>query len=55
MTRQQRINQNIANWRALPKEERRRIMRATTAQFAANSMAMEGEPVSQEWLKKNAH
>ena len=53
MTREQRVSQNIAKWRSLSRAEKSQIVHATSAQFAANSMAMEGEPVSQEWLDKN--
>ena len=52
--REQKIHQNIAKWRSLPESERRRILYSTAVTHVANSMAMEGEPVSQEWLCKNA-
>lgn len=52
--REKRISENIRRWRAMTESERRILMHAANVQHAANSMAMEGEPVSEKWLKANA-
>ena len=48
------IYANVEKWRSLPKRERRSILRASNVERVANSMAMEGESVSELWLRKNA-
>ena len=53
-TREKRMYANIEKWRSLPEAERRVVLRASNVKRVANSMAMEGEPVSKRWLKKNA-
>ena len=51
----QRMYKNIAEWRKLPKSEQHKIRRSTVVSRVISSMAMEGEPVSQEWIHKNSH
>ena len=46
--------QNVAKWRNLSKKERRSVSRAANVEKVVNSMAMEGEPVSELWLRENA-
>lgn len=46
--------QNVEKWRALPKQKRQSILHASNVERVASSMAMEGEPVSELWLQKNA-
>lgn len=53
-TKEKRIYQNVEKWRNLSKAERHSILRASTVKQVASSMAMEGEPVSELWLQKNA-
>lgn len=53
-TKEKRIYQNIEKWRSLPKSKRHSILRASNVKQVASSMAMEGEPVSELWLQKNA-
>ena len=53
-TKEKRMYQNVEKWRSLPRPERRSILRASNVKRVASSMAMEGEPVSESWLKKNA-
>ncbi len=42
----------IRRWRALPLEERQRRHLESIPRHVANSMAMEGEPVSEEWIRE---
>jgi len=42
----------INHWRSLPVEERRRLHLEAIPRHVANSMAMEGEPVDEEWLRE---
>ena len=42
----------IDHWRSLPMEERRRRHLEAIPRHVANSMAMEGEPVDEEWLRE---
>lgn len=42
----------INHWRSLPLEERRRQHLEAIPRHVANSMAMEGEPVDEEWLRE---
>ena len=42
----------IERWRSLPPEERRRLHREAIPRHAANSMAMEGQPVDEEWIRE---
>lgn len=42
----------IEHWRSLPLEERRRQHLEAIPRHAANSMAMEGEPVDEAWIRK---
>lgn len=44
--------QAIERWRKLPTEERRRRRLEAIPRHVANSMAMEGEPVDEEWIRK---
>ncbi len=53
-TKEKRMYANIEKWRNLSKTERRSILRASNVKQVASSMAMEGEPVSDLWLQKNA-
>ena len=41
----------IERWRALPPEERRRLHLKAIPHHVANSMAMEGQPVDEEWIR----
>ena len=52
--REKRMQQNIKKWRSLSQAERRSILRTSNVELVASSMAMEGEPVSDSWLQKNA-
>lgn len=51
---EKRMYENIEKWRSLSRSERRSISRASNVGRVASSMAMEGEPVSELWLQKNA-
>ena len=42
----------IERWRSLPAEERRRRHLEATPRHVANSMAMEGEPVDEAWIRE---
>ena len=42
----------IECWRALPPEERRRLHLEAIPRHVANSMAMEGEPVDEGWIRE---
>ena len=42
----------INHWRSLPMEERLRRHLEAIPRHVANSMAMEGEPVDEEWLRR---
>ena len=42
----------IKRWRSLPDEERRRRHQAAIPRHVANSMAMEGEPVDEAWIRE---
>ena len=42
----------IERWRRLPEEERRRRHQEAIPRHVANSMAMEGEPVDEAWIRK---
>ena len=42
----------IERWRALPPEERRRLHVEAIPRHVANSMAMAGEPVDEEWIRQ---
>ena len=42
----------IEHWRSLPMEERRQRHLEAIPRHAANSMATEGEPVDEEWLRE---
>ena len=44
--------QAIEKWRSLPEEERRRRRLEAIPRHVANSMAMEGEPVDEEWIRE---
>jgi hypothetical protein len=54
MTESQRtlIEARLAKWRALPEDQRRGAWRSVLVERVANSMAMEGEPVSEAWIKQ---
>ena len=42
----------IERWRSLPLEERRRRRLEAIPRHVANSMAMEGEPMDEEWIRE---
>lgn len=42
----------IEQWRSLPAEERRRWHLDAIPRHVANSMAMEGEPVDEAWIRE---
>ena len=42
----------VARWRRLPMEERRRRHLQAIPHHVANSMAMEGEPVDEAWIRE---
>ena len=42
----------IQAWRDLPPEERRRRHLESIPRRVANSMAIEGEPVSEQWIRE---
>ena len=42
----------IKSWRKLPLEERRRRHLEAIPRHVANSMAMEGEPVDEGWIRE---
>lgn len=42
----------IERWRKLPEEERRRRHQEAIPRRVANSMAMEGEPVDEAWIRE---
>ena len=42
----------IERWRSLPPEERRRLHVKAIPRHVANSMAMDGEPVDEEWIRE---
>ncbi len=42
----------IERWRDLPPEERRRRHLESIPRHVANSMAMEGEPVDEAWIRE---
>lgn len=42
----------IERWRSLPAEERRRRHLEAIPRHVANSMAMEGEPVDEDWIRE---
>ena len=46
------LNEIIKAWRALPPEERRRRHLESIPRSVANSMAIEGEPVDEQWLRE---
>ena len=52
--KQNKMYQNIQEWRSLSSAKRRSVLRSTAVRQTAGSMAMEGEPVSQSWIKKNS-
>ena len=41
----------VERWRSLPLEERRHRRLEAIPRHVANSMAMEGEPVDEEWIR----
>jgi predicted flap endonuclease-1-like 5' DNA nuclease len=47
-----RIEARLAKWRSLPQAERLAAWRSVLVDRVANSMAMEGEPVSDQWIKQ---
>ena len=42
----------IKRWRSLPEEERQRRHQESIPRHVANSMAMEGEPVDEAWIRE---
>lgn len=46
------LKEIIRRWRSLPEEERQRIHLEAIPSRVANSMAMEGEPVDEEWIRQ---
>ena len=45
------IAMKVAAWRALPLSEKIRLRRESVIEQVVGSMAMEGEPVSAEWIR----
>lgn len=52
--KEQRAYENIRKWRSMDNKQRKAFLRTSAVKQTASSMAMEGEPVSAKWLKKNA-
>jgi len=46
------LEEKVRRWRQLPLAERQRRHQEAIPRYVANSMAMEGEPVSEEWLRE---
>ena len=42
----------VERWRKLPPKEKRRRRLEAIPRHVANSMAMEGEPVDEEWIRE---
>ena len=42
----------VERWRSLSPEERRRLHLEAIPRHVANSMAMEGEPVDEAWIRE---
>ncbi len=42
----------VEYWRSLPAEEKQRRRLEAIPRHVANSMAMEGEPVDEEWIRE---
>ena len=42
----------VERWRRLPPEEQRRRRLESIPRHVANSMAMEGQPVDEEWIRE---
>ena len=42
----------VKRWRSLPEAERRRRHQEAIPRHVANSMAMEGEPVDETWIRE---
>ena len=42
----------IERWRSLAPEERRRLHLEAIPRHVANSMAMEGQPVDEDWIRE---
>ena len=51
---EQKMYKNIAEWRKLSAAEQHKIRHSSVVSRVISSMAMEGEPVSQEWIRKNS-
>lgn len=49
--RRHQVDEKIQHWRRLPLAERRRQHLEAVPRHPANSMAMEGEPVDEVWLR----
>lgn len=47
-----RLTKAIERWRSLPAEERRRRHQEAIPHHVAHSMAMEGEPVDEDWIRE---
>ncbi|WP_083291565.1 hypothetical protein [Rhodococcus sp. 1139] len=45
----------VARWRALPDCEKTNRRRAAVVDHVVHSMAMEGEPVSRQWVTNARH
>ncbi|MCL2451917.1 hypothetical protein FWD20_03570 [Candidatus Saccharibacteria bacterium] len=52
MIKQKILTSKIAAWRARDPEQRKTIWRKSLISRVKNSMAMENEPVSKEWLEQ---
>jgi hypothetical protein len=42
----------VSDWQKQPEQKRQDIWHANLVKMVESSMAMEGEPVSNEWIKK---
>jgi len=42
----------VKHWRSLPEEERQRRHQEAIPHHVANSMAMEGKPVDETWIRE---
>ncbi|WP_237748152.1 hypothetical protein [Nocardia brasiliensis] len=52
MAMNKELTTKVAAWRALPLAEKIRRRRESVIEHVVGSMAMEGEPVSAEWIRQ---